>query len=83
MEGDAVEGADHEEGPVGADFCVGGVAVVVDGDEDVGGVGEGGEGVFEGEGIGCEDQHLRHGWPEEVDVCVGIGFELFVFEVSG
>lgn len=52
MEGDVVDEADEEEGPVGAAFGVGGVVAVVDGEEDVGCVGEVREGVFEGGGVG-------------------------------
>lgn len=52
VEGEAVEEADEEEGPVGAAFGELDVGAVVDGEEDVGCGGEVGEGVFEGGGVG-------------------------------
>ena len=52
VEGEAVEEADEEEGPVGAAFGEVGVGAVVDGEEDVGCRCEVGEGVFEGGGVG-------------------------------
>lgn len=46
VEGYAVDDGDEEEGPVGAGFGDIGVAAVVDGEEDVGYVGEIGEGIL-------------------------------------
>lgn len=82
MEGDGVGDGDEQEGPVGAAFGEGGVAAVVDGEEDVGCAGEVREGVFEGEGIGGLHQHEGHAGAEEDNVRVGVLGEEFAFEVS-
>jgi hypothetical protein len=47
VEGDAVDEGDEQQGPVGATFGDGDRVVVVDGQEDVGYVGEVGQGVLE------------------------------------
>lgn len=60
MEGDAVDDGHEEEGPVGAAFGDRNVAGIVYREEDVGGLGEVGEGFFEGEGIGCLHEHKCH-----------------------
>lgn len=52
MEGDAVDEADEQEGPVGAAFGELDVVAVVDGEEDVRCGCEVWEGVFEGGGVG-------------------------------
>ena len=52
VEGDAVDDADEEEGPVRATLGDLDVAAVVDGEEDVRCAGEVGEGFFEGERVG-------------------------------
>lgn len=82
MEGDAVEETDEQERPVGAAFGEFDVGAVVDGEEDVRGVGEVWEGVFEGGGVGGLHEHEGHGGAEEDDVGVGVLGEGFALEVS-
>ena len=48
MEGDAVDNRHEKERPMGATFCDRDIAGVVYGEEDVGGLGEVGEGFSEG-----------------------------------
>lgn len=81
MEGDAVDGADEQQRPVRAAFCGRHVAVVVDGEEDVGRGCEGGEGFAQGEGVGRVEQHEGHAGPEEDDAGFGVGGEVFALEV--
>jgi len=82
VEGDAVDDADEEEGPVRAAFCGGDALVVVDGEEDVCDVCEVREGVFDCSRVGCLHEHEGHGWSEENDVAVFVVGEIFAFEVS-
>lgn len=57
MECDAVDHRDQQEGPVCASFCLGDVATVVDGEEDVGGSTEVRECFAEGAWIGGLEDH--------------------------
>ena len=67
---------------MGAAFGDFGVAAVVDGEEDVGGFGEVGEGVFEGDGVRGLREHEGHARSEEDDLSVFVLGEVFAFEVS-
>ena len=82
MEGDAVDDADEQEGPVGAGFGLGRGGVVVYGEEDVRCASEVAEGGSDGCGVGSEFEELRHGGPEEDDVGIRVVHEDFTFEVS-
>jgi len=60
VEGHAIDNRDKEEGPVGAAFRDGGVACVIDWEEDVCCVSEVGKGTFDGQGIGGLHEHESH-----------------------
>ena len=65
-----------------AAFCLCDVCVVIDRQEDVGGLGEVGQDFFECEGLGGLHEHVGHGGAEEDDGGFGEGIELFTLEVS-
>ena len=67
VEGDAVDGGDEQERPVGASLGAAEVPVVVDGDEDVGHPGHVGEVVLEGGSIAIPHEEKGHGRPHEDD----------------
>lgn len=58
------------------------IAAVVDGEKDVGCLGEVGKGVFEGEGIGCLNEHKGHGGAEEDDLSIFVLSEVFTLQIS-
>lgn len=67
---------------MGAAFRDGGVAAIVEGEEDVGCLGEVWQGFAEGDGVRGLGEHEGHGGAEENDVRVGVLGEVFTLEVS-
>lgn len=72
VESDAVDGGDEEERPVGTALGDGGVAAVVEREEDVGCLGKIWQGFAEGDGVGGLGEHEGHGGAEEDDVRIGV-----------
>lgn len=58
------------------------IAAVVDGEKDVGCLGEVGKGVFQGQGIGRLDEHKGHGGAEEDDLGIFVLGEVFALQIS-
>ena len=83
VESNAVNDRDEKERPVGAAFGNGRVAAIVEGEEDVGRLGEVWEGLTKGNGVGGLGKHEGHGGTEEDNVRVGELGEVLPLEVSG
>lgn len=83
MECDSVDDRDQEEGPVRAALCLGDVATVVDGEEDMCCATEIRECLAQSPGIGRLKDHERHARSEKDDVRGFIFTQELVFEVSG
>lgn len=82
MESNAIHNGHEQEAPVRTARCLCGVAVVVDGEEDVCCFAEVGEGVADGGRVGGLHQQVGYRGAEEDDVRELIGGEIFVLEVS-
>ena len=81
VEGDAVDDADEQQGPVRAAFGDGGVAVVVYGQEDVGRVCEVWQSGFQGQRVRGLEEEKGHAGAEQDDVRFGVGAQFLVLEV--
>ena len=81
MEGYTVNCTDDEEGPVGSAFSLRRVSTVVYGKEDVGDVGEVGEGVAKGQRVRCLDEHEGHARTKKDDASTTVGAHMFMFKV--
>ena len=80
VEGDAVEDRDEQQRPVGPALRELDVAVVVDGQEDMRGVGEVRQRGDERARVGRVLQHEGHGRAKQADIGLGVSREMFVFE---
>ncbi len=81
VEGDAVEDGDEKQGPVGAALGVGDVAVVVDGEEDVGDLGKIGQGAADLAHVVLAHEEKGHAGAEEDDAGLGVAGKRLVLEV--
>lgn len=81
MKGDAVEHGYEEQRPVTAALCIADIVVVVDGEEDVGGLGEVGEGAVDGAQVGGPHEQKGHAGSEEADACLWVSGEGLALEV--